>query len=564
MGYSQSYLSGPAYGYDFVVATTQESINATMKAYLAGLNAPEVIQCYVYDQNNNPQLIDYNKLLQQAGITDLFAIPNGTATTDPRLVSLANVGFAYAFKAAIGLPPGYAPTDIPDIVTLNPSTSTAVFNLMCSEFTVVELSYGPRNQNTWLNQSQPSGDAWIFSSNVALQSLTVGSEQYNKLPPDVQKQINNLGANAFSVQQLLFDLDNAALESVPKITNVAPGTPLYTALQTVFLGAYFTQMQASGQPVLGYTIAQSTVQPSSLTLTSFELEANAYVGSNGTPVSSPTTQEQQVQPLCYLCAANGNKLNPPTQFNWNWIDLTEASQHQGVMSINRNTLANWIAAELAPMLPANCYSPHVRVWLSGTFDTTVNYQWGLTSGQTPTQTIPAAGPVVLTFSYQSPTAEDDAGLNGDMGEMKLSSSFNVTVTFQGDTIVITQHLVVYTYVRSLATGAGGNVVDKTVTDTYTLAVDQNGDLKASQTTTTQDNSQSPGTNGFLNFFTGLNDLLDDAKSWANNFAGARLQSLPISVAQNFVFPGGNTFTFSDVCFSNNQDLVSHITYVQPS
>jgi hypothetical protein len=564
MGYSQSYLSAGAYGYDFVVATTQESVNATMKAYLAGLNAPEVIQCYVYNNNNEPQLIDYNTLLQQADISDLFGIPNATPASDPRLVRLANAGFAYAFKAAIGLPPGYAPDAIPDIVTLNPSTSTAVFNLMCSEFTVVELTYGPRNQNTWLNQSQPSGDAWIFTSNVALQMLTVGSEAYNKLPPAVQKQINNLGANAFSVQQLLFDLDNAALETVPKITNVAPGTPLYTCLQTVFLGAYFTQMQAQGQPVLGYTIAQNTVQPSSLTLTGFELEANAFVGTDGTPVSNPTAQQQQTQTLCYLCAANGNSLRPPTQFNWNWIDLTEASQHQGVMAINRNTLANYIAAELAPMLPANCYSPHVRVWLSGTFDTTVNYQWGLTSGQTPTQSTPASGPVVLTYSWQSPTAEDDAGLNGDMGKMKLSSSFNASVSFQGNTIVISQHLVVYAYIRSLATGDGGNVVDKTVTDTYTLAVDQNGDLMATQTTTTADHSQSPGTNGFLNFFTDLNSLLDDAKSWANNFAGTRLTSLPISVVQSFVFPGGNTFTFSDACFSNNQDLVAHITYVQPS
>lgn len=563
MGYSQSNLSGAAYGYDFVVATTQESINATMKAYLAGLNAPEVIQCYIYNQNNQPQLIDYNTLLQQAGITDLFGIPNGTSAQDDRLVKLANVGFAYAFKAAIGLPAGYAPTAIPDVVTLNPSTSTVVFNLMCSTFTVVELTYGPRNQNTWLNQSQQPGNAWTFTSNVALQNITVGSNAYNKLPPAVQQQIGNMGANAFSVQQLLFDLDNAALESVPQITGVAPGTPLYTALQTVFLGAYFTQMQAEGQPVLSYTIAQTTTDHSSLPLTALELEANAYVDGNGTPVQSPSAAEQQVQPLCYLCATNGNTLRPPTQFNWNWIDLTEASQHQGVMAINRNTLANWIGAQLAPQLGANCYNPSVRVWLSGFLDTTVNYQWGLTSGQTPTQTLNASGPNVLTFSWQSGTAEDDAGAGGDMGKMELSSSFNVNVSFQGNTIVITQHLVVYAYVRSLATGDGGNIVDKTITDTYTLAVDQNGNLMATQTTSTQDNSQSPGTNGFLNFFTDLNSLLDSAKTWANNFAGARLQSLPISVVQNFVFPGGNTFTFSDVCFSNNQDMVSHITYVQP-
>jgi hypothetical protein len=39
-----------------------------------------------------------------------------------------------------------------------------------------------------------------------------------------------------------------------------------------------------------------------------------------------------------------------------------------------------------------------------------------------------------------------------------------------------------------------------------------------------------------------------------------LQDIPTSTVQNFVFPGGATFTFADVSFSDNQDLVSHIVY----
>ena len=39
---------------------------------------------------------------------------------------------------------------------------------------------------------------------------------------EAQEQIKNLGNQAFSVQQLLFDLDNAALETVPTIS----GSPL--------------------------------------------------------------------------------------------------------------------------------------------------------------------------------------------------------------------------------------------------------------------------------------------------------------------------------------------------
>jgi hypothetical protein len=38
----------------------------------------------------------------------------------------------------------------------------------------------------------------------------------------------------------------------------------------------------------------------------------------------------------------------------------------------------------------------------------------------------------------------------------------------------------------------------------------------------------------------------------------------INSSQSFVFPGGNTFAFKDVVFSDGQDLISHITYVQPT
>ena len=40
MSASQSQLSAARYGYDFVVATTQASINATMKQFLSGLTEP--------------------------------------------------------------------------------------------------------------------------------------------------------------------------------------------------------------------------------------------------------------------------------------------------------------------------------------------------------------------------------------------------------------------------------------------------------------------------------------------------------------------------------------------
>lgn len=569
MGASQSFLSNAKYGYDFVVATTQASINATLMEYLSGFNSPMITQCYIYNISGSPVLMTLEQIQQQTqsdqypqGV-DPFAIPAGTAVSDPRVVALANINFAYGFQAQIGLPPGYPPTAIPDVIMLNPGAPGSVnYTLMCSTFNVVEITYDRLGAINWLFATQPSGNGWFFTSSVNLASLTVGSANYNQLPPGVRQAIDNLGTGAFSVQQLVYDFDNAELETMPTISGVPSGTPLLNCLGMVFTGAYFNQMKTAGQPVLGYTVSQNQAQSGSLVLTNMEMEASPFVDANGGPVNSPTLQQQQCQPLCYLCASDSDDLPPAVAFTWNWVELSEASQFDGVMAINRNTFAYFLASQIAEQIPAYCYQPSVHVYLSGFLDTTVNYQWSLAPSQNVTLQLQPTGPDVYSFNW-SATSSDQAGLDGDLGQMRLTPSLAVTVTFQGNQIIIVQHLVIYLYISSQGDGDGGNVVDITITDTYTIAVGQEGALTATRDSSTSNNSQTPSTNGFLSFFNDLNSLISDVQSWASNLVSTDFTDLPLSVVQAFVFPGGSTFTFADVAFSDNQDLVSHITYVQP-
>jgi hypothetical protein len=76
-----------------------------------------------------------------------------------------------------------------------------------------------------------------------------------------------------------------------------------------------------------------------------------------------------------------------------------------------------------------------------------------------------------------------------------------------------------------------------------------------------DDSQRPGVNDFLNFWTDVNSYSDTVASWSQAIASGHLKDVPVSFADNFVFPGAATFTFADAAFSQNFDLVSHITYV---
>jgi hypothetical protein len=239
------------------------------------------------------------------------------------------------------------------------------------------------------------------------------------------------------------------------------------------------------------------------------------------------------------------------------------NDHDGTIAINRNTFANYFRNQLAPYVTRNCILPSVRVWLSGTLDSTTNYSWQLSAGQAPTVTTPPTGKTVLRFDYTA-TSLDDAGLNGDIGALRLTDTYSLTVDFVGNTVVVTQHQVVYMYVRTLQTSGDGNLVDKQIVDTYTIGVDDKGQLVASLNSVPTDHSNSPTVNAALNFFTNFNDISNDVKNSVQAFAGSQLQDMPISTIQNYVFPGGKTFIFKSVGFSDYQDLVSYISYADPT
>jgi hypothetical protein len=555
MSANQSNLSDPHYGYDFVVATTQESINGTMKEYLYNSTFPLVQMYWNQDAGGNPVAVSRADLLQQTNGTDPLTVPSWTEG-DPMTQAIENINnsdFYFAFEAAIGIPSGITPADIPDIVTLEPASQSVIFNLICAQFTVVTCNFGRHGLTSFFSASQPTDTPWLFTSTVPLKQIFDNSN----LPPVVQAQLNNLGPNAFSVQQLFFDLDNAALESTPTISGLDPGTPAYTLLSEVFLGAYFTAMKANAQPILNYSIVENTPDndTSTLTLTKMEMEVSPYE-----PASTGTND---LNTLNYLCETNGGNLPPPVPFTWNWVEQSEESSFDGVISINRDTFAAYFEDQLTNYITRNCFQAWVRVWLSGFFDQNIHYGWSMTPGQAPTIVTPPTGDVVLTYAYSS-SANDDAGAGGDMGAMTLSTSFNASVTFTGNTIVIVQTFLVYVDIRVMQSSESWNPINKTITDTYTLAVDQNGQLSASLVSVPVDNSDpTPSANWFIELFTGLDDLVNDVASWASAFGATAFQDIPVNVAQQFVFPGGNTFAFKDVQFSANQDMVSHIAYVQP-
>jgi hypothetical protein len=550
-----------------------------MKEYLSGLTQPEVKICYIADANGNPTEISYAELMAQTDNTDPFTIPSSAnPSTDPGIQKLLGARFMVGFQAQIGLPPGIAPQNMPDIVTLGSNTASVTYNLMCAEFIVVQLvPGGGYNPASWMNEEQPAGDPWLFTSQVDLRLTNTADTAYGNLPPDVQKQIKNLGGNAFSVQQLLFDLDNAALQSVPTMSGVEPGTNLYMVLQKDFLGAYFTTMQANGEPMLGCTITQTTPPPSSLTLTDLNMNVNPYMGTNGQPVASPTDEQKDLATLNYLCAANGNPLPTASQFPWNWITPSEVADYHGVISTNAQTYAKWLSGVISPSLTKACN----RVSCSCSCNA-IGCTYSLEfSRETDAQSYtvlatPEAGSdgfaKILTFSYSN-SCSSNGGTEGLIwGNISSTYTTDSDVYVYQNQIKVVTTITAHIHVNVEGGVTSGNFAKYTTTDLFTLSIDSSGKIVSTYTSDLVDESDNIDYNVWAEIVSmgTVENVIDGEKEFAQACVTQFLSDYNTVLAtkmngpQAWIFPGGETFMFKDVGFSDHQDLISHITYLQPS
>lgn len=558
MSQLQSNLSST--GYDYVVAVTQDSINGALEEMLYAFQ-PEVIVCYAWDSSDPPAVVatDYATLVTAANGTDPFTVPAGTPGNDPRVQNLANAGFAFAVKAKLGLPPGVPPASLPPIIGLRPGQSNVTYTVTFSEFIAAEINYGPRNSVSWFSQAQPHSTSWSFSGTV---DLDFQDAAFSALSQQAQARLKDVGdPGLFGVKQLYYDLNSSALVQGFTFDDLPSNSALNGFMADNFISTYFKHL--NGAEILGYAAAQtSQVAPASIPVTDVTFFTPNAVGP-GAPLT-----------LNYLCAGGGDALPDTTHagFGWNWIDPPAPGQpdesllYDGVAAVNRNVLARYIGSAPFPgggsllgYAASNCFLPSVTVSLDSASQ--VVYAFSATPGQAPTVTYPPSGGQLITYSYRADSS-DQAGLNGDLGRMEISTSYDMSVSIQNDEIVVEQHLVFWTSVRHLATSAEGSTVDKTITDTYSVGVDDTGRLViALKSTAGTDNSQHPGVNGFLDFWTNVNEYSDAVASWAQALTTGSLKDVPVSFADSFVFPGSATFTFADAAFSENFDLVSHINYV---
>jgi hypothetical protein len=560
MGASESHLSADGYGYDYVVTVSQESINATALAFLSD-RQPVVDVCYVYDTNWNPVQIDYRELVRRAKGTDPFRVPESGPEHDAAVKNLDDAGFVFGFSAAMGLPVGVPVAGLPDVVTLGGSAEEAVvYRLFCRTFQLVELQQRPHGAPPgWRTWSQPSGQMWLFTYHVPLIASTVentaafvGTAPFDSLPQDVQQKVSAQPED-FTIKHLLFDFAHAAATARPEISGV--DRDLKEKLEADFSIAYFAQLQGISMPVVA--VIPSSADPFAGLQTEFEI--------------SPNAADPRGTMLDYLCAAAGNPLPPAKPFTWEWLDKEQIGNVDGACVVNRNHLAAHLQNQLAPYVDANKWltqpalvEVYFKTWDFGFGVVGRHYDWG--SHGMPdnlkidveSSEIPATGELLVHTQFHATRTYE--WLRGSIW-CEGKTAFEVKVSCHGNVITVEQHALVNCDLTIISTQYGCRLVDLTLVDTITLAVQHDGTLAASQTTTRQDDSEPP-THSIL--LPNLQQYLTDVKNKATQKITSTMIEVPLQLADQVIFPGSKGFHFSDVFFSDHQDLVAHIQYVDPT
>ncbi|KAK4112979.1 hypothetical protein N656DRAFT_751974 [Canariomyces notabilis] len=554
-----SFLSRDKYGYDLVVATTQASINSGLHKYLAENEFKDQFLCFKIDPGNGKYFDVPLKMLLDETKVNPFDIPAGTDAADPRIQTLTAAKFALGIKMTVGVPQGVNPKNL-DIVTLGSSAESVLFNMYCKDITVIE-NYMNWGMHKWNVTSQPEGTPWYVQTrvNLTMSELdeSLKTDYFDKHPDErdaIRARLKPLGDMAFSIQQLNFDLANALLQSPPTFKGLEEGTWPSNALKTAFADVWFKAAKERGLPIMSLQAVINKPDPSQLHLTDYERQVSVYKGATGN-----ANRDKNLTTLDYLCAVNNNRLPLPAPFDWNWVDSANMNSQAGVVCINRNTIANFLAGKLLPIAQRSCISVEAYVSVKSGGDAT--YAWRLETGQVPQVIINPKGKDVLSIAYYG-EAKDNAAAGATTGEFYLNSSYSLEVQLEGLRVRVRQRLQIYIYAEWNTSGTGCTVYDTVLTDWYQIDVDGYGNLSMSWTATKdpEDYSTKPALNSFLDFFANINDLLDDIGDKVRPFVDRQLKRVDFGTIQSFIFPGGRVFAFKNARWSDNQDLLADITY----
>jgi len=548
-----SFLAQPKYGYDTVVGVTQKALNSAIEYYYShGKGFTPVSFYFIKDASGNPLPIDQHTLLANytSGIDPL----SKSALSPADQKTLSTSSFYFGFTFTIGNPKDYAAVNY---LTLKPGSNSVRYYLLCFELQVAFLN--PDNK-TWVGFQQSLVKEFNIYADINLKNVLDNSN----LPSQVQAAVDTLGGTGLNIQQLIFDLDSAVIDPSSTLKQLDNTCSVFKPLMQEFAKAYFSTYTAQSG-ALNYAI--TTQNNASLVPTQMDWYVGGFVDGNGDVYSNPTMDQQNLATLNYLFASNGDPLPAGAQLNWNWLDdngsshnpnidtNSDVNKYDGVISINRDALAKYFQSQLNSYVSSNCLRPNVYLWNSKT-DT---FSLGMYGAKA------AAPQAFMPYQSGSSSGEEDVLLfynhtdtSSASGTANASDTASVDVAFTLKLIVKDQMLSIVQTCQMHIKELVANVPYETwpvimeLSDSFSINIDDHGVISFQLIPELSFSTNNPNIHP-------IHETLDYNKAY-QEIGPKNIQQVPVTMPAQFVFPGGNAFTFQDVQFSATSDLVCYFTY----
>lgn len=506
------------YGYDMVVAITQKSINRALRKQLQSRAPGAFGVAYLSDPDGKlvpMSAMDFNWL---------STIPDHADQSDKAVRTLEDQGFDSAFFGEFGLPPG-VDEDKLDLVVFDRDTSRVSYHVFFKSLTICTLdSHKGGKLLVWQKITQPQDQPWVFGFIVNLDMNARDQNAFNNLPPSVQQQIKNLNPNsAFSLTQLMLDLNTTSLQDSPAIEGLDPNSRVYETLARVIFDNYWTPLKNSGGAMLSYGVLPVNPNSSptqSIVPTDINIVVSAHRDGGGNE-----THNYDLYTLNHLIMSENRPMPQPGQFSWNWLAEGDNSDGRcvGVVAIKRDIFAGFLKRPLGQSfssLEGAGFSPFEIIVSGGS-----NVPW-------PEGVIP-----LVRFRSQLDQGDLEYVIFGDI------------LGRDGDVIRLELRLVAEAMGMLRDLGLG-RVIDLMWTADYVLQVDSSGVLSGQMQPPQFVNQSVDGFDQYVRQFN-LQDALpaiDDAIRTTLNGSHA------------WIFPGGPIVAYRNVAFSAYGDLLAYFYY----
>lgn len=525
--------------YDNVVAVTQIAVNQTMGEYLQ--LHPKDIAIYAKDDGSGNLTIVSSEAEASYILTGTLALEKDASGNWIELVTLKT----------------------------DKGNQTVKYNVTIQSGEFKALAYDG------MDIKQDGSTPWVFLFFVDLAMQDISK---NELPDDLKKQLQNLDENMFSIQQLYMDLNTAALDAISGVEMPS----LIQSIVAAMMKAYLDQQQKQGKPLFGVSVKykDKVTLPPTLTPTYVNFCVTPYHDSSGQDTNP------NLDTLNYLVMTDNNQppAYPPESFSFNWV---EDANIRGAMAIKRKLFSDFIVQQLNSILKTLCPVMHCKADGDKRPPNDVVIQLNPGSDHTFNRTYDPASGLIASYSYNTHDKNTDTGPWYASYNFTVSGKYNssTNVYLKGDKITISGSI---TASGSTFTHFGGSTSSSEVNmpnTTYNWSIDlqlymdaaNNGqlDLKVANPNFNSDpvvekHDKSwwekfiEGLGGFMQSYTqNLGDMRGQIQGDIEGTVAASLKQV-LNTANHFVFPGTKTFSFMNPTFSDNRDLASNITYLNPN